>query len=108
VTFSSFLCADDATSEYKKELATLQIEHPTTKQIFLAPTEVIPAGNLLVRLQDSFNTTVFQTLWDEVVTNYDARDFMRSISISVLNIFGEKDIRIPARRVRAYADSRIK
>lgn len=105
VLISSFLCADDVTTEYRKELETLGLESPTLEQIFLTPKEVKIAGSFISDLNKTFNLKVFNKLWEELVGGgYDAREFMRSIKIPVLNIFGEKDVRIPARRIRLYEE----
>jgi pimeloyl-ACP methyl ester carboxylesterase len=104
ILFGSFLCGADVTTEYRKELADLGLESPSLEQIFLRPEEAKIAGNFIPDLNRTFNLDVFNKLWPEFVVNFDARDFIRNIRIPVLNIFGEKDVRVPARRIRAYGE----
>lgn len=105
VLLSSFLCSEDVTTEYRKELASHGLDNPSLEEIFLTPPEIKVAGNFIADLNKTFDLKVFNTLWKEVVeSGFDAREFMRSIKIPVLNIFGEKDIRIPARRIRLYEE----
>lgn len=103
VLIGAFLCADDATTEYRRELELRRLENPTTEQVFLTPSEVSLAGSLIDRLTASFNVRCFRALWDGFISAFDARSFIASSKIPVLNIFGENDIRIPARKVREYS-----
>lgn len=103
VLLSSFLCGADVTTEYQKELSNLGLVKPTREQVFLTADEIPEASNLITRLNATFNHRVFQSVWEKFIPTYDARSFVRSLQIPILNIFGEKDVRVPARQVRGYA-----
>lgn len=103
VLIGAFLCAEDATKEYHRELEIRGLESPTTEEVFLVPSEYKPAQALMERLKSSFNLRVFRALWEGFVGGFDARPFIQTSGIPVLNVFGEHDIRIPARKVREYA-----
>jgi len=103
VLISSFLCAADSTTEYEKELASLNIQNPRIEQIFFTPEELQVSSEFVKHLDASFDENICNQIERNFLDDYDAREFVKTISVPVLNIFGERDIRIPSRRQRTYA-----
>jgi pimeloyl-ACP methyl ester carboxylesterase len=102
VLINSFLCADDVTVEYEKEKQARGLRMPSTAEIFLTPAEIGPSGNLIHQLDLSFDKNVFESLWNSFVKTFDARPFVKNSRLPILNVIGEKDVRIPARCTRLY------
>lgn len=104
VLIGSYLCTEDVTKEYEKELERLNLHKPTMEQVFLTPDEAREVGDLIPELDKTFNRAVFKRLWSDFLSTFDLREYVKSADIPILNIFGERDIRVPARRVRTYSD----
>ncbi|MGE3682048.1 MAG: alpha/beta fold hydrolase [Bdellovibrionales bacterium] len=104
VLIGSYLCASEVTVEYEKELEILGFKNPTTEQVFFTSQELDISPDFPKRLADSFDEKICDQIERDFFGQYDVREFVKTISIPVLNIFGEKDIRVPARRLRTYAD----
>jgi len=103
VLIDSYLCSDHVTLEYKKELSNLGLIQPTWEQIFFTPREREAAQPLLATLQTTLNEPIFHKLWGEFASNFDHRSFASQMIVPLLNVFGDRDIRIPSRVIRSYA-----
>ncbi len=89
------ICSNHFNDEFKKALVELKIENPTWEQIFLSPDELSIGRPFLKGLQDSFDQTFFQR-FAKYLDGFDLRPVIKSLSFPILNIFGERDMRIPA------------
>jgi len=103
VLIGSYLCASDPTVEYDIELERLGLKNPTTEQVFFTPEELAISHDFVNRLESSFDEKICNQIEKDFFGQYDVREFVKTISIPILNIFGEKDIRIPARQIRSYS-----
>jgi pimeloyl-ACP methyl ester carboxylesterase len=103
VLLDSFLCVDDITVEYKKELSFHNLSQPTLEQIFLTTEELKLHPHFIKDIESTSNPKILEKLWNEYLSKVDFRSFVSSITLPVLNLYGEKDIRVPARVIQTFA-----
>ncbi len=102
ILVGAYLHVNDLTLEYHKELARLKMKEPTTEEIFLAKEEYAEAGDLISYLNQNFNKANFKKISQEFLEKFDALLFVKRCKLPILNVFGEKDVRIPTRCIRKY------
>jgi pimeloyl-ACP methyl ester carboxylesterase len=104
VLINSFINFHDATTEYLKELESKKLYNPSLEQIFFTPIEARTNPTFIRWLESHFNEQVFQQVWGAFASTFDATEFIKGMKIPALNIYGDLDIRIPARRIKTYAE----
>jgi pimeloyl-ACP methyl ester carboxylesterase len=87
--------------EFQVELTKLGLLDAKPDEIFLTPREAKEGTSFLDQVWESFSNETFESM-QTYLDSYDLTDSFRDISIPILNIFGEKDVRFPARICRTF------
>ena len=89
--------------EYCKELKDLGLENAEPEQIFFTPEEVDLGKTILDKAWDTFSEETFNSIKYSYLEKYDVTPLLKSLKIPAINIFGEKDVRFPARVARTFS-----
>jgi pimeloyl-ACP methyl ester carboxylesterase len=88
--------------EYHKELEDLGLQDAEPEQIFLTPEEIETGETILDKTWDTFSEETFISIKQSYLDNYDVTPLLKSLKIPVISIYGEKDVRFPARVSRTF------
>jgi pimeloyl-ACP methyl ester carboxylesterase len=83
--------------EYYKELEDLGLEEAGPDQIFLTPDERKLGDTILDKTWDTFSEETFLNIKKNYLEHYDLTPILKNLNIPVISIYGEKDVRFPAR-----------
>ncbi len=87
--------------EFQLERTKLGLLSAKPHEIFLTPHEANDGTSFLDQTWESFSSETFECM-QTYLDSYDLTDSFRNIGIPILNIFGEKDVRFPARICRTF------
>ena len=107
VLISTGLSYSQWTVEFKTELKALKLEDASPEEIFLTPAERVLGEPLLDSTWASFSRETFESLSASFIQSYDLVSAFSKLKMPLLNIFGSKDVRFPARvtgTFRTYND----
>lgn len=79
--------------QWNEELDDLGLIDAPLEQLFLTPIELKEGRKLLRETAKSFSVKTFESIFDSYLKEYNLLDDLFKITIPVLNIFGEKDLR---------------
>lgn len=88
--------------EYYKELNNLGLDHAAPEDIYLTPDELELGVPLLKSCWETFSEETFRSIEENYVKCFDLIEGFSSLALPILNVFGEKDIRFPARVLRGF------
>ncbi|MBC7427258.1 MAG: alpha/beta hydrolase [Bacteriovorax sp.] len=88
--------------EYYKELEDLGLENAELEKIFLTPEEVALGETILDKVWDTFSEETFNSIKQSYLGKYDVTPLLKSLKIPIINIYGEKDVRFPARVSKTF------
>ena len=88
--------------EYHKELEDLGLNDASLEQIFLTPEEIKEGIPFLNQSELTFSEETFMSINKSYLGTYDVTPYLKTLFIPVINIFGEKDVRFPARIAKNF------
>lgn len=88
--------------EYHKEVEDLGLTDAGPEQIFLTPEEVEQGASFLDSSWLTFSEETFININKSYLEKYDVTPLLKLLKIPVVNIYGEKDIRFPARVAKTF------
>jgi pimeloyl-ACP methyl ester carboxylesterase len=88
--------------EYYKELENFGLQNAVPEQIFLTPEEVELGETILDKSWETFSEVTFNSIKQSYLENYDVTPLLKLLKIPVISIFGEKDVRFPARVSKTF------
>lgn len=100
---STGLCDKHWKDEYYKELEDLGLENAGPEQIFLTPEEVELGETILDKSWDTFSEETFYSIKQSYLEKYDVTPLLKLVKIPIINIYGEKDVRFPARVSKTFS-----
>lgn len=87
---------------FYKELEDLGLEDVEPEQIFLTPDEIELGETILDKAWKTFSQETFNSIKLSYLEKYDVTPILKTLKIPVINIFGEKDVRFPARVSKTF------
>ncbi len=102
VLMSTCLCYTHWKDEFNKEKLNLGLVNAGVEKIFLAPDEVKEGKAFLDSTWRTFSEETFASLNKSYIGKFDVTPLLKGLKIPVLNIFGEKDVRCPARVAKTF------
>jgi pimeloyl-ACP methyl ester carboxylesterase len=104
VLMSTGLKTEHWKDDYRKELSRLGLLNAKPEEIFLLPDELEDGTVLLGRIWKTFSEVTFDHLDNTYLGQYDLTARVRAIGCPILNIFGDRDVRFPARVAKAFRE----
>jgi pimeloyl-ACP methyl ester carboxylesterase len=80
----------------------MNLENASPDKIFLVPSDGEEGRNLLDKTWKTFSVETFDGLNESYVVNFDLTKKLSQISIKILNIYAEHDLRIPVRVPKSF------
>lgn len=88
--------------EYHEELKRLGLEDAPLEKIFLAENEIKTGLPFLVQVEQTFHEPTFESLKSGYLNHFDVTLRFRELPMTIINIFGEKDLRFPPTIARSF------
>lgn len=88
--------------QWHNDLDDLGLEDASPEELFLTPAELENGKILLEQSMKSFSDETFDSIFDSYLNNYDLLNDLADISIPILNIFGEKDLRFSKKITQSF------
>jgi pimeloyl-ACP methyl ester carboxylesterase len=88
--------------EFHKELESRGLTNPRMDQIFFTTDELDEGLPFLERIMATGSQETYDQINDTYIGTYDLTEKLRSLKMPVLNIFGGKDVRYPARVCKTF------
>lgn len=95
VLMSTGLCTSHWRDDYYAERKRLGLDDSPPEDIYLAPDERVLGKPMLDKTWETFSEETFESLASSYVETYDVREMLGRIQVTILNIFGERDVRFP-------------
>ncbi len=103
VLISTGLKASHWKDEFRNELKNLNLEDATPEQIFLTSEELETGRALLDSAWIEFSVETFDSLNSTYLQDYDLTGTLSNLTIPILNIFGQNDVRFPKRVTKSFS-----
>lgn len=102
VLLSAGLCREHWFDEFHQELKDLGLEDAGPNEIYLGPEDIEWGSVFLQKCWDTFSEETFASLNQNSVNNFNLIESFALLTLPIINVFGQNDIRFPARILRKY------